>query len=959
MEMVSGATVKPTVLNRISWFGQQSDVCMNAPWFKSLNLAVALCELCIAISFTSTLRASDTTPPQLISVGSLDSSMIGVCFSETLNPATATNPNNYAINSGDVNVSAVTLRPDGKSVVLSVSGGFTTLSVTVNNVRDVAGNVIATNSTVTGSIWAYSVDVGFPLLYGSSYSCQTGDVDMLAGGTDIGGTSDQFQLVYQYWQGDFDMKVKVQRLDPTDSLAKAGLLARDSLDDTSRTIQAFTTPVIGGVGFFQASRRSIQGSGTTQWGTNATTTLPNAWLRLRRQGNIFTAFYGTNGSSWLQFGQVTQAMFDGLFIGMAATSRNDNQRTTAEFRNFSFGSPPLISVHPQSQTVSPGATVVLSVTANGLTPIQYQWRLNGVNIPEANGSTFIISNAQLQDAGRYSVVVVDALGNLEHSNPADVVVTVPSLPFSDTFGSGSAVITGSAGGGRGTNTTATKQAGEPNHAGNTGGKSVWISWRAPFDGFVRFNTRGSGFDTLLAAYTGTNVANLTPVVSDDDSDGFGTSKILFTTQSDQLYWIAVDGRAAASGNIALSWQFEFGQPVPEIAASPTNRAVPPGGSTTFRVAATNATEFQWYLNDSPISGATSSNLLVSGVTVNDVGAYTVRIGNPSSLETVFTRPAYLEIGTLPGRTSHDKFEDIFGTNSPPGFAAVTSSTPFPVAAGTLDSQILNNNNSTTQQGETDHCGTLSSATRWFGLQAGNNTSGLTFVIDTAGSAINTVLAVYAGTNIFTLTNINCARGPGGASSVQFSATAITTYSAAVDGLNGAQGTIRLNWKLGSAPVITTQPANQVAIPGTNVTFVCQASGVPTPKFQWRSNDVNIANATNSTLVLNNVRSNHVANYSVMVSNFMGVVASANARLTVAYPYTIKFDKVATNGMQALRLLLPTNELATNIYVIQGTTNFSNWTSLRTNQMPTTLTTFVDPAQTNLPYRFYRLVPLTP
>jgi hypothetical protein len=932
---------------------------MNAPWFQSFFLAFALCEWCIAFSFAPTLAAADTTAPQLLSIGSLDSSMAGVCFDEALNPATATNPLNYVINNGDVSVTSVTLRPDGKSVVLFLSGFFTTLSVTVNNVRDVAGNVIAPDSTVTGSIWAYNVDVGFPTLFGSSYSCRTGDVDMLAGGADIGGTADQFYFIYQYWQGDFDMQVKVQRLDPTDSFAKAGLLARDSLDESSRTIQAFTTPASApAAGLLQATRRSIDAGGTSQWGTNVPSKLPNAWLRLRRQGNTFTAFYGTNGLNWVQFGQVTQSMFNGLFIGMAATSRNNNQRTTAEFRNFTFGSPPLISVHPQSQTVSPGATVILDVSANGLTPIQYQWRLNGVNIPGANSSTYTISNAQPTNGGRYTVVVVDALGTLEQSNPADVIVIAPLIPFSDTFGSGSAVITGNSGVGRGTNTNATKQRGEPDHAGNAGGKSVWVSWRATFDGFVRFGTRGSGFDTLLAAYTGTNVVALTRVTSDDDSDGFGTSSILFTTQSDRLYWIAIDGRAAASGNIVLSWKFEFGQPVPEIAAAPTNRAVPLGGSTTFRVAATNATEFQWYLNGTLIPGAAASNLTVSGITLNDVGAYTVEVGNSGS-QIARTPPAYLEIGTLASRTSEDKFEDLFSGGSPPGFAAISSSTPFPVAAGTLDSQILNNNNSTTQQGETDHCGTLSSATRWFALQASNNTGGLTFVIDTAGSAINTVLAVYTGTTIFNLTNSACARGPGSASSVQFLANALTTYSVAVDGVNSEQGTIRLNWKLGRAPTIMIQPTNQFAIPGANVTFVCQAAGVPAPKFQWRSNDVNIANATNSTLVLNNVRSNHAANYSVIVSNFMGVVPSASARLTVAYPYTMGFQRITTNSMAALRLLLPPNPLATNIYVIQGTTNFSNWTSLRTNQMPTMLTNFVDPARTNFPYRFYRLMPLEP
>ena len=52
----------------------------------------------------------------------------------------------------------------------------------------------------------------------------------------------------------------------------------------------------------------------------------------------------------------------------------------------------------------------------------------------------------------------------------------------------------------GTTVGATKEAGEPNHAGNSGGHSVWFRWSPPFSGIVTFNTFGSSFDTLLAVH---------------------------------------------------------------------------------------------------------------------------------------------------------------------------------------------------------------------------------------------------------------------------------------------------------------------------------------------------------------------------------------------------------------------------------------------------------------------------
>jgi uncharacterized repeat protein (TIGR03803 family) len=64
--------------------------------------------------------------------------------------------------------------------------------------------------------------------------------------------------------------------------------------------------------------------------------------------------------------------------------------------------------------------------------------------------------------------------------------------------------------------------------------------------------------------------------------------------------------------------------------------------------------------------------------------------------------------------------------------------------------------------------------------------------------------------------------------------------------------------------VTTQPQNQIAPVGNNVTFSVATSATPTG-YQWRRNGFNISGATASSYALNNVTSNDTATYSVIVT----------------------------------------------------------------------------------------------
>src|SRR4029453_12207569 len=68
-------------------------------------------------------------------------------------------------------------------------------------------------------------------------------------------------------------------------------------------------------------------------------------------------------------------------------------------------------------------------------------------------------------------------------------------PTNDNFANAQ-VLGGRYGGTDGDSTGATKEPGEPNHAGNPGGASLWYLWTAPSTGRTTINLCYAEFDSL-------------------------------------------------------------------------------------------------------------------------------------------------------------------------------------------------------------------------------------------------------------------------------------------------------------------------------------------------------------------------------------------------------------------------------------------------------------------------------
>jgi hypothetical protein len=134
------------------------------------------------------------------------------------------------------------------------------------------------------------------------------------------------------------------------------------------------------------------------------------------------------------------------------------------------------------------------------------------------------------------------------------------------------------------------------------------------------------------------------------------------------------------------------------------------------------------------------------------------------------------------------------------------------------------------------------------------------------------------------------------------------------------------------PAITTQPANQVAIAGSNVSFTVLATNSTPATYSWYFNQTNLlASGTNySSLTLNGVQMTDVGNYQVIVTGAGGSVTSSVATLTVVLPgYNHISGHLLGDGSMQLSFV----GIAEENYALDSSVSLSpaNWIPQATNQ----------------------------
>jgi len=138
------------------------------------------------------------------------------------------------------------------------------------------------------------------------------------------------------------------------------------------------------------------------------------------------------------------------------------------------------------------------------------------------------------------------------------------------------------------------------------------------------------------------------------------------------------------------------------------------------------------------------------------------------------------------------------------------------------------------------------------------------------------------TDLVNLATINLVVRDGVASGYMSVYYDLTNLEQLVSGIQGAGYT----YVMPGPPLITSQVQSQTVTNGSSATFSVTNQGSPPLHYQWYFNSTPLANATNSSLTVNNAWGVNAGNYSVVITNSFSSVTGSVATLSVVLAPTV-------------------------------------------------------------------------
>lgn len=237
---------------------------------------------------------------------------------------------------GIVNGHVVAPRDPAISWLLARIG--TSRTNTVMRMPPIASAVVDTNavgkirdwiSLLPPSPWVYG-DIGTPLMPGTS-SVTTNEVFSLSGGGRKSSSVDSGHFLGKTVDhAGLQILAHISSTTLTSSVARAGLMIRDSLDP----LAGFGAVFLRGDGLVTFERRSATGS--VARATIVSAHGAASWLRLVKSGTRISGYWSANGTNWIQISGADVPLSGTPLVGMAVNSGSASELHQATFDQVSF-----------------------------------------------------------------------------------------------------------------------------------------------------------------------------------------------------------------------------------------------------------------------------------------------------------------------------------------------------------------------------------------------------------------------------------------------------------------------------------------------------------------------------------------------------------------------------------------------------------------------------------------------
>ena len=278
--------------------------------------------------------------------------------------------------------------------------------------------------------------------------------------------------------------------------------------------------------------------------------------------------------------------------------------------------PPQFLAEPRSMTANIGESVLLNAVVSGSLPLAYQWQKNGTNLPAQISSALIFQKVTLNDAGTYRVIVTNNFGMAVSQ---DAVLTVTSL------------------------TLAPQIVFQPQEVNAKPGTEVTLSVVASGTEPLQYQ-----WENMAGIVVGATNATLKVIVLE--------SVVEYRVQ------VKNNGGSVQSAWVKVIPDFTGYKPV--ITQQPQSVTTVPGVSVTLSVEATTPAgqlSYQWLFNGTNLLSANNATLILTNITVEMAGQYSVIVTSPYG--SVTSDPSIVSITGLPASLAIDTYVGIAVTGT--------------------------------------------------------------------------------------------------------------------------------------------------------------------------------------------------------------------------------------------------------------------------------------------------------